>query len=58
MNRMNTRESALTATLAAALLPPGLQIANRVRHPADHEAGYALSRDHVVTSTRSRADAQ
>ena len=55
---MNTRESALTATLAAALLPPGLQIANRVRHPADQEAGYALSRDHVVTSTRSRADAQ
>lgn len=58
MNRMNSRESALTATLEAALLPPGLQIANRVRHPADNEAGYTLRRDHVTTSRCRRADAQ
>lgn len=55
---MNTRKSALTATLAAALLLPGLSFASMVWHPAGNEAGYTYHPDHVLTSTRSRAEVQ
>ncbi|MDP1691798.1 MAG: DUF4148 domain-containing protein [Burkholderiaceae bacterium] len=55
---MNTRQSALTATIAAALLLPGLSFANMVWHPAGNEAGYTFHPDHVMTITRSRAEVQ
>ena len=53
---MNIRHSALTATLAAAVLLPGLSFATMVWHPANNEAGYSFHPDHVLASTRTRAE--
>ncbi len=55
---MNVRKSALTATLAATLLLPGLSLANMVWHPASNDAGYTFNPNHVMTSTRTRAEVQ
>ena len=55
---MNVRKSTLTATLAATLLLPGLAFANMVWHPASNETGYTFHPDHVMTSTRTRAEVQ